>query len=250
VIFDSSSLDTPITFPEVDYLLPPPESISVPNNNSAIPTNVRRTYRVASDVDYQMFVRKGSNQAATVAYYNTLVGSTGSIFGRDFGSDVVSSYVYVYSSPDPYPGSASGALQYMVQNWNPSNPSRSMAALVSAKSLGGGVAYLATLCNTNYAYAVNGNMVGSFPVPLRNRDPNNWDIYVFAHEMGHVWGGQHTHELRPPADNCGNTPGCGPTIGTILSYCHTCRGGIANIDLVFHQRSKDQIRAFIGPRAC
>jgi len=249
VLFDSVHLDTPIEMPLVDYVLPPDDGQKYPTNGTDDP-HIKRTYRLAAHVDYQMFQKKGSNNDATVSYYNTLVGSTASIFGRDFGSDVVSSYVYVYTSPDPYPSTAGAALDYMTRTWNPSTPSRSMAALVSAKPLGGGIAYVATLCNTNYAYAVNGNMVGFFPVPLRSRDPNNWDIYVFAHEMGHVWGGQHTHELNPPADNCGNTPGCGPTIGTILSYCHLCQGGMTNIDLVFHQRSKDQIRAFINPRAC
>jgi len=211
----------------------------------------RYTFRVASDVDYDMYRKKGNNYDATSSFYSTLVGATNSIYARDFASGLKSVYLKIYTSPDGYPCcSSSQALDYMRRTWSPSTPSRSLAALVSAKNLGGGIAYFRTLCNTNYAYAINGNMVGYFPTPVQNYNGQNWDIYVFAHEVGHVFGASHTHELNPPADYCGSTPGCGATRGTIMSYCHICSGGIANIEMAFHSRTKSEVTGFIKNLAC
>ena len=84
-------------------------------------------------------------------------------------------------------------------------------------------------------FAVCGSMSGYFPTPL-SPDRQNWDPFVFMHELGHLLGAIHTHEMSPPADLCGtDTDGdgeagpCPETRGTIMSYCHTCDGGIANI---------------------
>jgi len=250
ILYDKVHLNVPMDFPLSDFIIPPAEALKYEPKGSKSSSPKRRTYRLATEADYQFYQIKGYNFDAVVSYYNILAGSTSTIFAQNFAHDFTTTYLGVWTVQDPYPYTAGGALEYMQRNWNPSNPSRSMGALVSAKNLGGGVAYFQTLCDTTWAYAVSGNMVGYFPTPVRNYDPNNWDIYVFAHEIGHVWGGSHTHDLNPPADYCGLSPGCGPTAGTILSYCHLCSNGIANIALNFHQQSRNQITAFVNPRAC
>jgi len=212
---------------------------------------LRRVFRIASDVDYDMYRKKGSNYDATASFYSTLIGATHSIYARDFASGLSSVYMKIFTSPDGYPCcSSSQALDYMRRTWSTSTPSRSLAALVSAKNLGGGIAYVRVLCNTNYAYAINGNMVGYFPTPVQNYNGQNWDIYVFAHEVGHVFGASHTHELNPPVDYCGSTPGCSATRGTIMSYCHQCSGGLTNIQMAFHSRTKSEVTSFINYLTC
>lgn len=253
VLYDAHAADIPL---DNIHLAPPRHAPQNPAGRVALNTtnanpNQRRAYAVAADVDYDMFRAKGFNYDATTSFYYTLLGSTDSIYARDFGANLYSSYLRIYTSPDPYPCCSSGeALDYMVRTWNPSSPYRALATLVSAKNLGGGIAYVRVLCYTPYAYAVNGNMVGYFPVPIRSYDPQNWDIYVFAHELGHVFGASHTHDLNPPADYCGVSPGCGPTAGTIMSYCHLCANGLSNIDLSFHQGTKNEVIPFISGVAC
>jgi hypothetical protein len=211
---------------------------------------VRRTFRLATDADYQMYQVKGYSVDAVSSYYYTLVANAATIYRRDLGHDFSSVYLKVYSVQDPYPYSSLAALEHMQRSWSASSPSRSMAALISAKNLGGGMAYMRTLCNTQWAYAVSGNMVGYFPTPLTHYHGQNWDIFVFAHEIGHVWGASHTHDLNPAPDRCGSTPGCGPTAGSIMSYCHGCSGGMSNIYLAFHDYTKNEVWPFIGSVAC
>src|SRR5690606_8177155 len=60
-----------------------------------------------------------------------------------------------------------------------------------------------------------------------------------AHELGHQFGTPHTHDYNPRIDNCAG--GQCISNGTIMSYCHTCPGGMNNVTLRFHQRVVDRI---------
>jgi len=66
---------------------------------------------------------------------------------------------------------------------------------------------------------------------------------VTSHEIGHNMGTTHTHNFCPePADSCAPSGYFGScqtaqvciTTGTIMSYCHLCSGGLANVVLSFH----------------
>ena len=117
---------------------------------------------------------------------------------------------------------------------------RNITHMLSGRGLGGGVAYVGVVCRSLYSYAVSGNINGSFPYPLQDNHWNNWDVVVVAHETGHNFGAPHTHETYPPIDNCGNGDCTDAAEGTIMSYCHTCTGGMTNISLHFHQRIIDE----------
>jgi hypothetical protein len=99
---------------------------------------------------------------------------------------------------------------------------------VSGANLGGGIAYLSTLCDTaqDFSFAVSGNIDGQVPFPIAV-GPLNWDFMVTAHETGHNFGSPHTHDFSPPIDQCAF--GICITDGTLMSYCHLCPGGLASI---------------------
>jgi len=104
---------------------------------------------------------------------------------------------------------------------------------LSTRSLGGGIAYLGGLYSPQYyGYGVSGSLRGNF---------NKWDLVVVAHELGHNFGAEHTHEMTPQVDTCGNSCPADASGATIMSYCHLCSGGLNNIDFVFHPEVKEDI---------
>ncbi|KAB2942743.1 MAG: hypothetical protein KJ057_07460 [Phycisphaerae bacterium] len=215
-----------------------------------------RVARVATDADFE-FRNRFSTAAQAMEYCVVLLASISTIYERDMNLKLAAVFVRVWdTSNDPFTANnTADALTEMRNFWNNNmgSVSRSIAHLLSAKDLGGGRASLSQIC-TSSAYGVNGNMSGSFPRPLRDRDNGNWDVVVFAHEMGHNFGTHHTHCFNPPLDQCyneedgcwGGARVCG--VGTIMSYCHTCNGGLANINLVFHPSCSVAIRNHVDGR--
>jgi len=99
---------------------------------------------------------------------------------------------------------------------------------LSTRNLGGGIAYVGGLYTSNYCYGVS-EVYGNFA---------SWDRYVVAHELGHNFGADHTHEMSPQVDTCGTSCPSDPT-GTIMSYCHLCSGGLSNVAYEWHPRVRD-----------
>lgn len=75
-----------------------------------------------------------------------------------------------------------------------------------------------------------------------------WERICVAHELGHNFGGVHTHDQKPAIDSCGKTCSSGGgkkemdvAYGTIMSYCHKCSGGYRNIEFEFHKQTADSL---------
>jgi hypothetical protein len=111
--------------------------------------------------------------------------------------------------------------------------------MLSGRELGGGLAYIDVMCNGANSYGLSANLAGAFPRPLQDGNEDNWDLIVVAHELGHNFCSPHTHCYDPPVDLCyTEEESCaqGAQVcqqGTIMSYCHLCPDGIANMDLTF-----------------
>ncbi len=200
---------------------------------------------MAIETDWEFASLFGGNLDAASEYIQTLVAAVSSIYDRDIGIKVTISYTRLWAdSSDPWTSGDAGAqLSQFQSNWESTMDqiSRHMAHFFSGRNLGGGVAYLGTLC-TNYGYAVSGNMNGYFPTPLENNNGANWDPMVVAHETGHTCGSGHTHDsYNPPIDGCGNGDCSGANQGTVMSYCHLCGGGMSNMRMEFHPQVQNVI---------
>lgn len=205
--------------------------------------NWPRVCSVAVETDYEFTGNLfGGNTAASTAYVATLFGAMNTIYKRDFKTDIVVRYVRVWDTPnDPWSAAGTGDELGAFQaywNANMTGVKRTLAHFLSGRGLGGGVAWLTVLCNGSYGYGLSANLAGYFPPGLQPSH-SNWDPFVVAHEMGHNFGNPHTHDYNPPLDRCGID--CAPPVaGTIMSYCHTCSGGMRNIWLMFHSQQKQE----------
>ncbi|MHC4419508.1 MAG: M12 family metallo-peptidase [Planctomycetota bacterium] len=183
---------------------------------------------------------------ASAAYAAELIAAVSEIYLRDVDVTLLISYLRVWADAnDLWTHSSIFDQLDQFQDYyeaNMQDVERHTAHFLSGRALSGagGVAYLPGLCNGEWAYGLSAHLNGSFPYPLEDNNPQNWDVVVVAHELGHNFGAPHTHSMDPPIDECAYGDCTGADEGTIMSYCHTCDGGIANIVLIFHQRIIDE----------
>jgi hypothetical protein len=200
-----------------------------------------RRLRVAIDTDWEYTQRFGGNAAAAQAYISTLMGAVGEVYTRDINTRVEVVFMRVWATPgDPYfAGNIDDRLNEFRAYWNANmqGVSRHIAHMLSGVRAGsGGVAWLGALCSSSFGYGISGYINGYFPYPLANNHPQNWDVAIVAHEIGHNLSAPHTHAMAPPVDACGSGDCTGAHLGTIMSYCHQCTGGMSNIRLEMHPR--------------
>ncbi|MSR40368.1 MAG: hypothetical protein EXS10_00480 [Phycisphaerales bacterium] len=211
-----------------------------------------RTIDLAIDTDQEFLAKFSGSTTAAYGYVQTIVAAANEIYRRDVQVQFTLAYTRLWTTADPWTGADTSAqLGQFRDHWifNMNAVTRDLAHMLSGRGLGGGVAWLNAVCS-NYGYAVSANLAGSFPTPLINNDSQNWDVIVFTHELGHNCGAVHTHDASPPIDGCGSNDCTNANLGTIMSYCHLCSGGVANIKLNFHSQTQTQMEGFMAGAAC
>jgi hypothetical protein len=216
-----------------------------------------RSVDIAIETDVEFLGLFGGNQTAATTYVATLFGGANDIYIRDVNTRLTMPYLRFWAAgSDPWTGTSTSAqLDQFVNYWNANQGAvtRDLAHFLSGRGLGGGIAYLDAICADTFGYGLSANLAGFFPYPLQDHHAQNWDIIVFTHEIGHNFGAPHTHDLAPPIDQCasGGTGCNNANQGTIMSYCHLCAGGIANINLIFHSRNiNENMLPFLDSLAC
>lgn len=163
--------------------------------------------------------------------------------------DVELSYEYDYLTSPQYTAGGSYEMLLQFQQANP-GINEDVAILLYLDS-SGGIAWVDVSCRDNspYKYAF-ANITTNY---LPYREGFSWSVEVVAHELGHNYGSQHTHDQAwngngTAIDGCGGgggpIPGDG---GTIMSYCHLNPVGI-NFEKGFHPQVAAVIRANIYAR--
>jgi len=217
---------------------------------------------VAIETDWE-FYHLFNNVNNAAGYVGDLLGAASTIYNRDIGTTLRINYLSLWTggaASDPWSANSTiGLLCEFGGWWHTNRPQasypRSTAHFLSGKGLGGGVAWVSTLCSGDFdassfgcsagqyggGYGITANIAGSF-------NPSSptvvWDIYATSHEIGHNFGSPHSHCYNdypttgfPPVDMCyGSEPGCysGSVSlpvggkGSIMSYCHLLGGGISN----------------------
>lgn len=211
---------------------------------------------IAVESDYEFTNRLfNGNTNASAAYLITLVAAISEIYERDVDARLAIPYLRVWAdNSDPYDATTGDPLDQVRSHWNASmgHVERTVTHFFTGRqnTSYGGVAYVGVLCNGSYGYGVSAYLDGSFPYPLVDHNYGNWDVVVAAHELGHNFGTGHTHSYSPPIDGCGNGDCSSPYGGTIMSYCHSCSGGLSNIVLGFHPRVQTTIENYMNNVNC
>ena len=211
---------------------------------------------VAFETDNEFRDRFASDQQA-LDYVVQVVSGMNTIYYEDQNLFPLARFIRIWSAGTADPWNANGdsvdALEEFRTAWEggggpEGSTPRALAHFLSAKDLGGGVAFLSAVCDGSIGFAVSGNLSGFFPYPLQSNSQQNWDIVVTTHEMGHNCGCLHTHDIG--VDGCGVGDCSSAASGTIMSYCNLCPGGLSNIRLNFATANIAQMDAFLSGIAC
>jgi hypothetical protein len=185
------------------------------------------------------YVSQFPDTPSAVSYTLDLVDAASTTYELDTDIRIEVTGANIYSGADPWSGFDTETLLDELQaQWLGGLSAQGDGAILLSGLFGGGLAYLDALCGTQ-AVAVCMGVLGQTPFPV-TQSPLNWDFTVFAHELGHLCGGPHTHDVCPPLDECATFGFEGPCqdgfdcpVGTVMSYCHLC-GGDGNIFPGFH----------------
>jgi hypothetical protein len=239
-----------------DFLMPRARASGGAGGGGGIDNLPCRRVRLAVDTDWEYTQRFSGNTSASQAYILTLLAAVSEIYVREVNTRFEIVYTRVWSnSNDPYTTTTiNDRLNEFRSHWNSNmgSVSRNLAHMLSGiRSGAGGVAWLGVICSSSYGYGISGYINGTFPYPLVNNHAQNWDVMVAAHEIGHNFKAPHTHSMSPPVDGCGNNDCSQASQGTIMSYCHTCSGGMTNIRLDLHPRViNEQILPYLNGLSC
>ncbi len=191
------------------------------------------------EVDYQMYLDNGSNEATVQTYVMALMNATITVFNAEMVTMHLSKTFIWTSTAAPYPytgmtdvGEMLTAFGQRIQD----NLTGNLAHLISTMGNGvSGIAWVDVLCMPNSGdpqyfgpYSVTAGLGTATVFP-----DDSGDVSVFAHELGHNIGSPHTHDCswgpnnNRALDDCVTTvpPNCGlltplEQTGTIMSYCN------------------------------
>jgi hypothetical protein len=242
---------------------------------------------IAIETDFELYSKPTLGSVTSVTQYvGDLVAASSAIYQRDIQVRKTVGILHIASTAsDPWTAtSTSAALRELGDYWHAnyplaSNP-RSTVHFLSGKSLGGGIAWIGTICRADFlcsggscgSSAYDGHYGGGYGVSaglsgqFSTSNPSlYWDLLCFSHEVGHNFNSRHTHCYTPAVDTCcpcepasssdctGAVP---PEKGTIMSYCHLRPGGYGNIKLYLAVPTESSVavyntmRTFVESRTC
>jgi metallopeptidase family M12-like protein len=253
-----------ILYAEKDLTGTIPVDCDMPDDNAAYSpdqldaestASVFRCVKVFLEADFDLFQNKGS-VGETNNYVIGVFNQSAALYNNE-GIPISISEIFVWDTPSPYNGGDSQTQLMQFQNTRTSF-NGDVAHLVDLQNQGGIAAGFNGFCNPNRSQSECYS--GIFPF-FENVPTYSWTVYVFTHEMGHLFGSRHTHACvwngnGTAIDGCSGAteggcslPGIPPEGGTIMSYCHLQSIGI-NFSLGFGPQPGNVIHNAFNGAGC
>lgn len=181
-----------------------------PNSPIMAGTRTGDCIEVYLECDFRTFQDNGSNLSATETWVINMMNSVISLYD-DINVPLVVSEIFIWDTTDPYIGATTLTnLRNTFMDEIQDTYNGRIAMLVSTKSVGGGLSNgIGGLCGSYgdfpSPYAITTNLEAKYDdFPMFS-----YNIYVLAHELGHVIGARHTHACvwngnNTQIDDCGN----------------------------------------------
>ncbi|PPK88352.1 putative secreted protein (Por secretion system target) [Neolewinella xylanilytica] len=239
-------------FPDLDCEVRAPGGGQPPVDKSkpeGVVGKVDGCFGIYLDIGQEVYAERGSSNAA-VSFLLAAFAQVATLYANE-DIDLTVSGTTVWTTREPFYKNLDRYRAHRAAD----NADGSVAHYVH-RGGSGGVAYLNVLCNENYGYGLSGIDNSYRAVPNYS-----WTVFVLAHELGHNFGSEHTHDCawngnNTPLDNCASmNGGCATTDfipqdgGTIMSYCHIKGVGI-NFSKGFGEQPGDRIRSRAAAANC
>lgn len=213
-----------------------------------------RTYRLAVAAMGEFTAAHGGTVESAVAAVVTVVNQVNGIFERDFAIRLVlvasnNLVIYTNAATDPY------------------TPTRDIPSLNATIAVNQGildtiigpanydVGYLfgrgESAGNTlNGVVCVNGSKAAAASTLPAALDGTDWFVRVTAHELGHLFGANHTYNginslCNTRAAVAAFEPGSGSTLMSYVTVCGAADNLQARQDSYFHSGNIDEVRAYV-----
>jgi hypothetical protein len=184
---------------------------------------------MAFECDFETYEHFGSNEQTVTDWLVARLGAITTVYENELGCALQLANLNIFKVADPYPtvGGIDPLLQAFTTYWqqNKTAVRRTLAHLVSRQAFdnpnySSGLAWVDGMCRKDIGYAVT-RVWGSEQFPTL-------DDGVMAHEIGHNFGSQHTHNCQQwgvAIDSCVAAEGTcfsgtKQVKGTIMSYCN------------------------------
>ncbi len=205
-----------------------------PKSTTATPTFLKA--QVAVDVDFVTYNSFGGNMTNATAWALAHMSAVSATYVKEINCQLEISYLRIWAVQDPYTSTDGPTmLDQFTNDWNATQQGvpRVIAHLLSRRTNVNvaGIAWLGVLCSPNLGYGLSATLTGAAP----NLPNYTYDVETTAHEIGHNFGSQHTHNcswVGGPIDTCSDIEGgcysgpLHPAVGTIMSYCDISGGSV------------------------
>ena len=230
------------------------DEAEVPVETAAAVANDCRSIRVYIECDFDLYTKRSSNITNVNSFVTGIYNQVSAIYTNESIQTQVSE-IFVWTTTDPFISQTTSGTVLNAFRTTRTTFNGNIAHLLSTRSSNlGGVAYLDVICGTSYKHAFSNiyNSYSTFPT-------YSWTVNVFAHEMGHNLGSNHTQWCGwtgGALDNCYTTEGgcaAGPAPtngGTIMSYCHLIGGVGVNLSNGFGTQPGNKIRTRYAAATC